>query len=381
MAKFGKRNHVSLSVLDTSLILMGSPKVGKTSILKEVYEKVAGEDGYMFLEMYREKGASKIEGISYEDVETWEKFKDLVSDIEENKDTDYPDLKVIVIDTWDNAVALAEKEVIRLYNKKHPDDRKTSIASVEGGYGRGYEKAADLLDEMLFRLEQVGIKVSIIMHVKTKDVQDLYSEKTFQQITSDVMQKYFSRLKRNIDLIAVAYIEREIFTEKTGKKGFDGKEKLKGIVKDEVRKIKFRDSNYAIDAGGRLKYIVDEIPFDSDAFIKAIEDALKQEVESGGVSLTDRKKEDAKREKEEKKIASENSKAAKERNKIDVEKNEELVEIIKEKFNDLDKNDDNDASKIAEFQKLRKKYGISSFKDVSVISTENLQSLADFLSA
>lgn len=372
MGKYGHKNHVSLSILDTSLILMGQPKVGKTSIMKEVYEKVAGEDGYMFFEMYREKGASKIENISYEDIETWEKFEDVVSDIEENRDSDYGDLKVIVIDTWDNAVALAEKEVIRRYNKKHPDDKKTSIASVEGGYGRGYEKTADLLDEMLFRLEQVGIKVSIIMHVKTKDIQDVYSDKTFQQITSDVMQKYFSRLKRNIDLIAVAYVDREIFTEKTGKKGFDGKEKTKGIVKDEVRKIKFRDSNYAIDAGGRLKYIVDEIPFEADAFIEAIEDALKAEVEHAGVSLSDRKKEDAKREKEEKKQASENSKAAKENNKRNVEKNEELIEYIIEQYKELD-----DEEKKKEFQKLRKQGGFN-FKEPENIITSDLQALADF---
>lgn len=374
MGKFGKRNHVSLSILDTSLILMGTPKIGKTTTLKEVYEKVAGPDGYMFLEMFQEKGASKIEGISYENVETWEKFKDIVSDIEENKDTDYPDLKVIIIDTWDNAIALAEKEAIRLYNKKHPDDKKTSIASIEGGYGRGYERAADLLDEMLFRLDQVGIKVSIIMHVKTKDVQDLYSEKTFQQITSDVMQKYFSRIKRNIDLIAVAYVEREIFTEKTGKRGFDGKEKTKGIVKDEVRKIKFRDSNYAIDAGGRLRYIVDEIPLDADAFIKAIEDALKQEVENGGASIAERKKEDAKNEKEAKKVASENSKAAKEKNRRDAEKNAELLEIIKDKYPDLD-----DEAK-GEFKALQKKLGID-LKDIDNTITTDLQALVDSLSA
>lgn len=374
MGKFGKKNHVSLSILDTSLILMGSPKIGKTTLMKEVYEKVAGEDGYLFLEMYREKGASKIEGIVYEDVEDWEKFEDVVSDIEENKTEDYASLRVVVIDTWDNAIALAEKEVIRRWNKKNPDNKKDSIASVEGGYGRGYERTADLLDEMIFRLESVGVKVVIIMHVKTKDVEDLYSDKTYQLLTSDVMQKYFTRLKRNIDLVAVAFVEREIFAEKTGKKDFNGKEKIKGIVKDEVRKIKFRDSAYAVDAGGRLKYITEEIPFDADEFIKAIEDALKKEVEAGGVSLTDRKKEDAKREKEELKTAAENSKNKRE-NKVDQEQNEELVTEIKSLF------DDSTDEQKKSVKEIMAENGLKNFKDVSDVPTRVLQGILDALKA
>ena len=327
MGKYGKKNHVSLSVLDVSLILMGTPKIGKTTLLKEVYEKVAGEDGYMFLEMYREKGASKIEGINYENVPTWEVFDEIVTDIEENRE-DYKDLKVVVFDTWDNAIALAEIEAIRIWNKKNPDEKKDSISAIYGGWQRGQDKAADLLEEMVFRLEQVGIKVAYILHVKNKDVTDAYTEKTYQMLTSDVMQKYFNRLKRNIDLIAVAYMDRTIITEKTGKKDLKGKEITKGVLKDEVRKIKFRDSNYAIDAGGRLKYIVEECPFEADAFINSIEDALKKEVEKGGVSLEERKKEDSQNELEENKKALQRSKAAKE-NKVDEERNAEIIEQIK----------------------------------------------------
>ena len=71
MGKFGKKNHVSLNPLDCSIIFMGSPKIGKTRLMKEVAEKLVGSDGYMFLEMYREVGADKIEGINKEDVEDW----------------------------------------------------------------------------------------------------------------------------------------------------------------------------------------------------------------------------------------------------------------------------------------------------------------------
>lgn len=305
--KFGKKTHVSLNPLDCSIIFLGSPKIGKTTLMKEVADRTVGEDGYMFLEMYRESGADMIEGIVAEDVESWEKFDEIVSDIEENKDTDYADLKVIFIDTWDNAILLAEKEALRLWNKNNPEHRTDNINQAYQGFQRGQDKAAELLDEMKYRLEAVGVKVSIIMHIKTKEISDPVSEKTYQQVTADVSQKYFNRIKKNCDVIAVGYVDREIVTEKTGRKDVKGKDITIERVKSEARKIKFRDSGYAIDAGGRLKHIVEDIEFNADDFINAITDALKAEVSSAGVDLKAREKEDKAREKEEAKIASENS--------------------------------------------------------------------------
>lgn len=375
MGKFGKRNHVSLNILDTSIVFMGIPKVGKTTLLKEVYEKVAGEDGYLFLEMYREKGARHIENINYENVETWNKFDEIVTDIEENLDT-YPNLKTVVIDTWDNAIALAEKEAVRIWNKNNPDEQKDSISAIYGGWQRGLDKAGDLLEEMVTRLENVGIRVNYIMHVKNKEVQDPYSDRTYQLLTSDVAQKYFGRLKRNIDLIAVAYVDRNIVTEKTGKKDNKGKDIMKGVIKDEVRMIKFRDSNYAVDAGGRLRYIVEEIPFSSDAFIEAIEDALKKEVENAGVSLATRKKEDSKNEAAAEEKALENSKSIKEkRENYDLEKNIELLEEIKTAMKSATKDTQE------EVKKYMKENGFSSFKDPEIFPTKFLENILGLLTS
>lgn len=372
MGKFGKRTHVSLNPLDCSLIFLGSPKIGKTTLMKEVAEKTVGEDGYLFLEMYRESGAEKIEGIMAEPIETWQKFDEVVSDIEENKESDYKNLKVVFIDTWDNAILLAEKEALRLWNKNNPDNRTDNINQAYSGFQRGQEKAAELLDDMKYRLEQVGIKVSIIMHIKNKEITDPVSEKTYQQVTADVSQKYFNRIKRNADVIAVGYVDRTIITEKTGKKNIKGKEITKDIVSDEVRKIKFRDSGYAIDAGGRLKYIVEEVPFEADAFIQAITDALEAEVKNAGVSLSDRKKEDKIREAEAEKIGNENSKIKKE-NKVDINRNEELAELLTEKAVELKKND---ADKFEEFKKMMAEFGLKNFKTVDEVPTAHLEQLA-----
>lgn len=303
MAKFGKKNKVSLNPLDANICLLGLPKIGKTTIMKEIAEKLVGEEGYLFLEMYRENGAKYIEDIVYEDVPDWDTFVEIIDDIIENRTTDYSDLKVVILDTLDNALQLAEQESIRLHNKENPTKRTTSINAAHGGFMKGQDKAMELLQEQLFRLRTVGVAFSVIGHVKQSTITDPITNETYQQITSDVSNRYFNQLKKNIDLVGIAYIDRELVKNKV-----NGKEV--STVKSETRKIKFRDDNYTVDSGSRMSQIVSEINFDADEFIKAMTDALEAEVKKGGKSVVDRKKENEKEESENmKRIAEAESKA------------------------------------------------------------------------
>lgn len=293
MGKYGKKNHVSLNPLDANICLLGLPKIGKTTIMKQIAEKLVG-DNYLFLEMYRENGAKYIEDIIYENVPDWETFVDIIDDIVENKTTDYPDLKVVFIDTIDNAIQLAEQESIRLWNRENPNKRTDAINAAWGGFQKGQDKALDLLQEQWFRLREVGVAFSLLGHVRQTTITDPITLDTYQQITSDISQRYFNQIKKNIDLIGIAYIDREITKEKTGQKNaVTGKEKVVNKVSSEARKIKFRDSNYCVDSGGRMSEIVEEIDFDADEFIKAMRDALEAEVKKSGKSIDTRKKEDA----------------------------------------------------------------------------------------
>ena len=291
MAKFGKKNKVSLNPLDANICLLGLPKIGKTTIMKEIAEKLVGEDGYLFLEMYRENGAKYIEDIVYEDVPDWDTFVEIIDDIVENRTTDYTDLKVVFLDTLDNALQLAEQESIRLWNKENPAKRTSAINAAWGGYMKGQDKAMELLQEQLFRLRTVGVAFSVIGHVRQTTITDPITNESYQQITSDVSQRYFNQLKKNIDLVGIAYIDRELTKNKV-----NGKEV--STVKSETRKIKFRDDNYTVDSGSRMSQIVSEINFDADEFINAMRNALESEVKKSGKSIEDRKKENAKEEKE-----------------------------------------------------------------------------------
>ena len=73
--KFGKKNKIKVSPLDYNIGLIGESGIGKTTLAKEVCEKLVGEDGYMILNIGKEDGIDAIPNASYEDVPDWITFK------------------------------------------------------------------------------------------------------------------------------------------------------------------------------------------------------------------------------------------------------------------------------------------------------------------
>lgn len=347
MGKYGQKNHVKLDPLAYNICLLGESKVGKTTLIKEVCEKLAGSDGYMFLECGQERGADAIEGINYTNCPEWQMdydeltnsagFEDVCDDIIDNKTTDYADLKVVIIDTYDQLINLAEDESKRLWNRDNPDKRTNSINAAWGGFGKGEKKAIELMFDKIAELRSVGVSTIIIGHIKTKDISDPVSGETYQILTSDQQQNYFNALKKNLHFLGLAYIDRQIIKEKTGKKNIvTNKEEQVNKVKGESRKIKFRDDNFCVDSGSRFAEIIDEIDLNADQFITALTDAIKAEQSKSGKTLEQSK---AEQEAEEAKRLKEIAKA--EQDKKENKKLEEVVakitDYIKANKSDMDK--------------------------------------------
>ena len=148
MGKFGKKIEINLDPLAYNIGLIGEPGCGKSTIMKEICEKLAGDDGYIAFDIGKEDGHKAISGIISEKIEDWAKFAEVVDDIVENKDEDYKNLRVVIIDTYDQLCELAEKETIRLYNKKLKEAGKPPVDTVNsafGGFGKGLDKAIDLM--------------------------------------------------------------------------------------------------------------------------------------------------------------------------------------------------------------------------------------------
>ena len=279
---------------------------------------------------------STLNGINYINCPEWNMdydeysnsvgFADVCEDIIENKSTDYPNLRVVIWDTYDQIIKIAERETIRqsnnYYRKKNkPDKIAESINEAWGSYGRGDKKAMELMFDMMERLDSVGVKTYVIGHAKRKDQNDMSSESTYQVITSDQQNNYFSELKKMFPFLGVAYIDREIANVSKEKNG----KKTTGKIKSETRRIRFRDENYSIDSGTRFAGITSKpIDFTADAFIKAITDAIVEEQKKSGVPLAKAKKEQYEEDKVEAKRVANREKE----NKLQKELNEVVSEIV-----------------------------------------------------
>lgn len=373
MGKYGKKNEISLNPLDYNICLLGESKIGKTTIAKEICEKLVGEDGYIHFDIGKEEGAYAIENIVSEQIEDWTKLSEVVDDIIENKATDYPDLKVIIWDTLDELILLAEAESLRLYNRKNPDKKVDTIDAAWGGFKRGQDKACEMILDTIWNLKKVGISSMIIGHVKKSDLTDPITQETYSKITADTTQRYFNAIKNKMHFVGLAYIDRDIVKEKTGRKNVVTKQEvtINKVVK-ESRVISFRDDTYSVDSGSRFAEIIDRIPFDADEFIKAMKDAIMAEKKKSGKSDKEIKKEQEARETAKEQAAIKASEDAK-KNKIDAERNEELKGIIKERFLALDK------ESRTVFKNKMTEVGVDGFTDVSETPTVALETLIDFL--
>lgn len=363
MGKYGKRNEINLNPLAYNIGLIGESGIGKSTTIMEVCEKLAGKDGYLMIDAGREDGHNAINDIVSESAEDWEKFEDIINDITENKSTDYPNLKVVVIDTIDQLFEIAEPEVVRLHNNSNTEKPVTSINSAFGGFGKGLDKAIELVLDKLWELKAVGVSFIVVGHTKKRDIEDVVTGKTYSTLTTNMPQKYFNAIKTKLDVLGIASIDREIIAEKTGRKNLvTKKDETRNKVISESRKITFRDDNYTIDSKSRFANIVSEIPLDSDEFIKALNDAILAEHSKGNKSVEESKKEQ------------ENSQKAKDKSvaeKIVNDKAGKQLEDAIKQITDFIKENKSDMSKIKPILDKSKELGYTNPTQINKIEDVN----------
>lgn len=369
--RFGKRNVIKVDPLAYNVGLLGESGIGKTTLAVEYCRKLAGDDGYILLNIGKEDGVDAIPDAIYEDVPDWATFEEIVNDIIEYRDTDYKDLKVIVYDTIDELFRIAEPEVIRLHNREYPEKKVKSIKAAFGGYMAGEDKAIELILDKIWALKNVGISMLIIGHTKRKSQQDIATGEEYETLTANLSSRYFNAIKTKLHVLGVASIDRTIQKERI--KRSIGKAQVVGKVTNESRIITFRDDNFNIDSKSRFTEIVPQIEFDTDQFIGAIEDAIKKAhaKQKGAKSLEETKKEQEQLKEEEIKQRLDDVR----KNKIDVERNDELVEAIKAKF--LDKNTTDEMKLNA--KKVMDEYGITDFKYPDNLPTQGLEEIVKVL--
>ncbi|MFS1518605.1 AAA family ATPase [Bacillus sp. SCS-151] len=367
--KFGKKNKIKVDPLAYNLGLIGESGIGKTTLAVDTCEKLVGTDGYLILNFGKEDGVDAIPNAMYEDVPEWDIFEEIVDDIIENRNTDYKDLRVLVYDTFDELMRVAEPEVIRLHNKENPDKKVKSIKAAFGGFQAGEDKAIDLVLDKMWALKRVGISMFVIGHTKRKSMTDLVTGQEYEMLTTNMSNRYFNAIKTKLHVLGVASINRDIEEVKVKQK--IGKDKTIGNVLGEQRIITFRDDNFNIDSKSRFSDITSSVSLTTDEFIGAIEGAIKSSFKKQG-SKTTLEEEKIQQEKEKQDSLEEELKDRL-KSKVNVEKNVKLIEVVKERY---PKASDDVKKKV---KSIMDEYNIQSFKDAEETSTEGLQKIVNII--
>ena len=291
---FGKRSSISENLNDYSIMLCGESGIGKTTVMSRLCEMEFGEDGYLLMNTGDEEGVSAIDDVTYEDVPSYKKYVEICNDIIKNKTSEYPNLKVIIVDTLDQLIKATETHAIDDWNRSNMGNKNfkpaKSLNSVEGGFGAGYDVVFNLIYDKVRALDKVGVKVWFVCHSKTKDIVDPLTSSAYTTLTSNMAQRYFNDFKTKVHVVGVACIDRTIDVVGTGRENImNHKEITVNKVSNETRQIVFRDDSYSVDSKSRFAGIVDRIPLDAEELQKALKDAIKNSKTSTSKKSTPKK--------------------------------------------------------------------------------------------
>lgn len=288
---YGKKNVISTDLSRLVLGLLGEPGIGKSSTIYKMAEQEFGEDSYLLLDIGSEWGSEYIYGVVAEQTETFKKFLAVTNDIIKNKNTEYPNLKVVIIDTIDALFEIGEPYLVDLYNREHLGEKNfkpaTTINAAEGGFMHGQDRLIEIVIDQIVKLRKAGVGVWYTGHVKRRSNDDAFTGETYDMITTNMSQRYFAAIRNKSHAIGIAYIDRTLTEQEIGKENPITKEK-KTITKvvSESRKVKFRDDSYTADSKSRLANITEEVLLDADEILQALKDAISS---ANGVGETVKK--------------------------------------------------------------------------------------------
>ena len=288
----GKRNVISDRVEDYNFMIIGEGGIGKTTLFYELCDRLFGDAGYILLNIGFEDGVKALDGVIYENVLSFKDLKRYAGEIIKNKNTDYKDLKVIVIDTLDQLIPMAQEAALEEWNTKGMSKKgfepAASIAGAWGGFGKGEARARQLIIDIENALKKAGVRVWYSGHTKTSDKVDALTGAGYTTLSSNLTQKDFDEFKNHVDLVGVCCIDRTIEAEGTGRVNIvNHKEITRNEVKSQRRLIKFRDDSYSVDSKSRFAHICSEIPLDTDSFIQAVKDAIEASKRKKPGTVTD----------------------------------------------------------------------------------------------
>ena len=252
----GQKNKVKVAIESYVHLIIGEKKIGKTTLVAEIAKSRGSLDKLLSISVGDEDGFHAIDGLIYENPMTWKEFVAIVDELiqkPEENDFDY-----VAIDTIDELVSIAIKEVLR----QHKIDKGTEAKSLNdafGGYGRGRDKLMSLIGDQLSRLKKSKYTVFLIGHNKLKEIKDKVND-PYSMLTSNLNADQYNIFSYKADIICNIMSEKEV-----GENG-----NLVGVN----RYMHFRSDGF-VDAGSRFAELPSKVPYGADEYIEAVEEGIK----------------------------------------------------------------------------------------------------------
>lgn len=276
--KIGSMTQVATDFADYSYMLNGTAGIGKTTTAVEIGQKLYGGDGVLLLTIGEEPKPEHMGNVLNEVAKDWNDVAEVIKLLIKYKKEDYPELRMVAMDTTNEIFRLAEDFVVSKYNNENPTKKVASIKAAYGGFQAGENMVVDLVIRTIFPLRNVGICPFFIGHTKKKNIKDPQTDIEYEVTTSDLDSKYYNAIKDRVAIVGCAYIEREMNEVQTVKDAFTKKDKKVGRIQSEKRVLSFRDEEHAIDNKSHLKFIEAKVDFTTDSFINGIMTAIEKQV-------------------------------------------------------------------------------------------------------
>lgn len=309
MAGLFKKNEVKCDIGSYMHYWRGIKKSGKTTLFYDLVKAQYGDlNKGLLISVGDEIGYQALDGLVYAEAPEWDELIAIIDELVENRNEN--EFELVAIDTVDETVKLAMREVQAIHRKTHSGERKEFNACL-GGYGAPRQKVTELIDEQIARLRRAGYGIVFIGHTKIKDVKEKNGDE-YQQLTSNLSADYDGIFANKADIVMTIVVEKEV----------DEKKHISGTN----RYMYFRSDGF-VDAGGRFAEIPERVEYGAQNYLDAFAQGVKGAI---GKKVSD--KEIEKRRKEEVQIRKERAEeyADKEKdNEIDLVRNQAIISMLK----------------------------------------------------
>lgn len=241
-------HQVSRDLRGYSVFFYGEPKSGKTTIATKFPRHLL---------LAFEKGYNAIPGAMAQPINSWAEFRKVLKQLKDPKVRER--FETIIIDTADIAYDLCEKYICANAKRSDGGYGVDSVADIP--FGKGYNMVAKEYDECLRSIVQMDYGLVLISHAVDKTFKD-ESNLEYSQIVPTLGNKPRNIVSRMCDIIGYS----------RGVQNQDGTTSTKLFMRGTPRYV----------AGSRFKYTPDYIDFTYNDLVKAIGEAIDQQMAEDG---------------------------------------------------------------------------------------------------